>query len=115
MPSVVESNMSHTMKLWERVVERTFSDTTRVNKNQFCFIPGRSTMRAIFLLRRVMKIYRERKKDMQMVFIDLEKAYYRVPRKVFWWVLEEKLIHVKYINVTKNMYERAVTSVPESK
>lgn len=100
------------MKLWERVVERTFSDITRVNKNQFGFMPSRSTMRAIFLLRRLMKIYRERKKDLQMVFINLEKAYNRIPRKVFWWVLEKKLIHVKYINITKNMYERAVTSVP---
>src|ERR1041384_2879173 len=46
-----------------------------------------------------------------MVFIDLEKAYDRVPREVLWWVLERKRVHVKYINIIKDMYEDASTSV----
>jgi hypothetical protein len=41
--------------------------------NQFGFMPGRSTMEAIFLIRQVMERYKEQK-DLHMVFIDLEKA-----------------------------------------
>ena len=43
--------MSHTMKLWERVIEHRLRAKTRVSMNQFGFMPGRSTMEAIFLVR----------------------------------------------------------------
>lgn len=49
--------MRHIMKLCERVIEQRLRKKTRVIENQFGFMLGRSTMEAIYLLRRVMEQY----------------------------------------------------------
>ena len=43
--------MSHTMKLWERIIGRRLRSITSITENQFGFMPGRSTIEAIFILR----------------------------------------------------------------
>jgi hypothetical protein len=74
--------MSHTIKLWEMIIEHHLRRVTNVTKNKFSFMSGRSTMEAFFLIRQLMERSREQMKDLFMVFIDLEKAYDKVPRKV---------------------------------
>jgi hypothetical protein len=58
-----------------------------------------------------MKRYREQKKYLQMVFIDLEKAYDKMPRHVMWWALEKHKVPTKYVNLIKDMYKDVVTCV----
>ena len=47
-------------------------------------MPGRSTMEAIYLLRRLVEKYKEKEKYIHMFFMELEKAYDRVPRYIIW-------------------------------
>jgi hypothetical protein len=87
--------MSHTMKLWERIIKYRLRGVTNVTENQFGFMPGRSTMEAIFLIRQLMERCREQKKDLHMIFIDLQKAYDKVPRNVMWWALQKHKVSSK--------------------
>ena len=99
------------MKLWERVIERRLRKVVEISENQFGFMSGRSTIEAIYLLRKLMGLYRDRKVDLHMVFIDLKKAYDRVPREVLWSCLEKKGVSPFYIRVIKDMYEGGRSSV----
>jgi hypothetical protein len=58
--------------------------------------------------------YREQKKDLHMVFIDLEKAYDKVPRNIMWWTLQKHKVPTKYITLIKDMYDNVVISVRTS-
>lgn len=66
------------------MIEDRLRLTTRVSENQFDSMPGRSIMETISLLKRLIKLYQKQKKDFHIVFIDLEKIYDRVSRKVLW-------------------------------
>jgi hypothetical protein len=53
----------------------------------------------------------EQKKDMHMIFIDLDKAYDKVTRNVIWWALQKHKVSSKYITLINDMYDNVVTSV----
>ena len=103
--------LSHTMKFWERVIEKRIRRETVIRENQFGFVSGRSTTKAIHLLRRLIKEYRERKKDLHLVFIDLEKAYYSIPRSIVWDSLKNRGISRRYIEEIQEMYDRVLTNI----
>lgn len=58
-------------------------------------------MEAIHILRRFTERFRETKRDIHIVFIDLEKAYDRITKEVIRQVLEKKHVHKQYIDVSK--------------
>ncbi|GJY43721.1 retrovirus-related pol polyprotein LINE-1 [Tanacetum coccineum] len=106
--------LGHTMKLWERVIERRLRRETSVSENQFCFMPGSSSVKAIHLIRSLMDKYRERQRDLHMAFLDLEKAYDSVPRELIWKTLVDKGTPMRYIRVIRDMYDGTKTRVRTS-
>ena len=64
---------------------------------------------AIFIVRQLQEKYLAESKDLWMAFVDLEKAFDRVPREVVWWVLRYLGVDEWIMSVIMAMYEDAST------
>ena len=78
------------MKVVEMVLEKRLCGIVSVDEMQFGFIPGRGTIIAVFILRRMQQEYHAKGKDLYMCFADLEKPFDRVPRNVLEWAMRKK-------------------------
>lgn len=103
--------ISHTMKLWERIVEARLRGEVMICEQQYGFMPGKSTTDAMFALSVLLEKYREGQKELHCMFVDLEKAYDRVPREELWYCMRKSGVAEKYVRVVQDMYEDSVTAV----
>ncbi|VDO78018.1 unnamed protein product [Heligmosomoides polygyrus] len=71
--------ISHTMKIYERLVDSRLRVMVPFSQVQWGSMPERSTTDAIFIDRQVMEKYREKRRPCYLAFLDLEKAYGRLP------------------------------------
>ena len=53
----------------------------------------------------------ESQRELHCVFVDLEKAYNRVPREELWYCMRKSGIVEKYVPLVQDMYERSETVV----
>ena len=103
--------LTHTFKIWEKVVDRRLRECTEIHESQFGFMPGRSTTDAIFIIKQTIEKHREGQKDIRVTFIDLEKAYDRVPRDEIWRCMRERNAPEKYVKLIQDMYRGCQTKV----
>ena len=103
--------LEHAMKVSERVIEGRLRKIVKIDSMQFGFMSGRSTTDAIFIIRQLQEKYLVKNKELWMAFVDLEKAFDRVPREVVWWALRYLGVDEWIVSVIKAMYEDASTKV----
>ena len=82
-----------------------------IDDSQFGFVPGRGTTDAIFVVRQLQEKYLAANKRLYMAFVDLEKAFDRVPRKVIWWGLRKLGVEEWIIRLVQGMYANAQSPV----
>ena len=78
---------------------------------QFGFMPGKGTTDALFILRRMQEEFRGKEKKLYMCFVDLEKAFDRVTRKVMKWALRKKSLPEVLVKAVMSLYEGSRTKV----
>ena len=79
---------------------------SKLEDGQCGFRPGRSTTNQIFNLKQTFEKSWEYGKDLFACFVDLEKAYDRVPRDKLWKVLREFGVDVQLLLAIKSFYCR---------
>ena len=107
--------MSHFMKLWERIIEARLREIVMIRDNQFGFRPGMSTTEPVFALRQLQEKCREKNNYLHMVFVDVEKAFDRIPRDLIWWCLRKKGVPEEYVQIVQDMYRSCKTQVVTQK
>ena len=99
------------MKLMEHILATIIRTQVDIDAMQFGFMSGRGTTDAIFILQQVHQKYLSKHKDLYFAFVDLEKAFDRVPRKVLWWALRKVGVDEWLIRTIQAMYTNAKSSV----
>ena len=77
---------------------------------QFGFMSGKGTVYVIFIVKQLQK-FMEKRKDLFYAFVDLEKAFDRVPRDIVRWVLRQLGVEEWLVQTVMIMYEMARTTV----
>ena len=95
------------MMILERIVDGLIRQVVSIEDSQFGFVPGRGTTDVIFLVRQLQEKYLSVNKRLHMAFLDLEKAFDCVPRKVIWWALRKLGVEEWIVRLVQGMYANA--------
>ena len=99
------------MKLLERVLDSAIRGMVNIDELQFGFVPGRGTTDAIFIARQMQEKFIAANKPLYFAFVDLEKAFDRVPREVLWWALRSLGVEEWAVRAIQGMYSNARSRV----
>ena len=91
--------------VWERAVE------VMTCEELYNFMPSQSPTDTIVALGMLMEKYREGQKELNSIFVDLEKAYDRLLREELWFCTRECGVAEEYVRLLQDMYESSMTVV----
>ena len=101
----------------EHLIGRLIREIINIDEMQYGFVKGQGTIDAIFIFRQLQEKYLTKvdpnKKYLTLffAFVDLEKAFDRVPRKVLWWVMRTLGVPESIVRVVQAMYNNVRSKV----
>ena len=66
------------------MLQKIGRDLVSIDEMQFGFVPGRGTTDAMFIICQLQEKHLAEEKNLFFAFVDLEKAFDRVPRDILW-------------------------------
>ena len=99
------------MKILERIVDGFIRQLMSIDISQLGFVPGRGTTGTIFVVRQLQEKYLATNKRLYIAFLNLEKAFDRVPQKVIWWALRKLGVEEWIVPLVQGMYVNALNHV----
>ena len=103
--------LEHAMKVVERIFEYRIRQQIEIDDMQFAFMKGKGTTDAIFMARQMQENFRVKDKKLYFGFVDLEKAFNTVPRKVISWTMRKLGVEEWLVSAVMSMYTGAKTVV----
>ncbi|KAJ8012365.1 hypothetical protein DPEC_G00041950 [Dallia pectoralis] len=100
-------------KVYSKVLERRVRPIVEppIEEEQCGFRPGRGTTDQLFTLARILEGAWEYSHPVYMCFVDLEKAYDRVPRDLLWEVLREYGVRGSLLRAIQSLYAQSMNCV----
>ena len=93
------------MKVLERVVEGLIRQRVEIDEMQYGFMSGPGNTDAICIVRQLQEKHLPANKPLYITFVDLEKAFDRVPRDVIWWAMRKLSIDEWMVHLVQSMYK----------
>ena len=94
----------HSMKIFEKLLDDKIRRIVEIGDCQFGFRKCKSCTDAIFITRTLQAKYLEKKRKLYHVFVDLEKAFDRIPRKAITWALRRQGVPERLIRLVMMLY-----------
>ncbi|KAK3553178.1 hypothetical protein QTP86_031753 [Hemibagrus guttatus] len=104
-------------KVYSRVLERRVRPLVepRIQEEHCGFHPGCGTLDQLYTLHRVLEGSWEFAQPVHMCFVDLEKAFGRVPRGILWEVLWEYGDRGPLLRAVRSLYSRSLVHIASCK
>ncbi|RWR99635.1 hypothetical protein B4U79_01873, partial [Dinothrombium tinctorium] len=103
--------LCHAVKIFERVINARIRDIATITRNQCGFVQGCSTIDAIHAARLLLEKHREKNIPVHTAFLDLEKAFDKVPHDLIWHSLRTHGVPEVYVKWVKLLYHNARSTV----
>ena len=103
--------LEHAMIVVERIFEHRIRQQIAIDDMQFGFMKGKGTTDAIFMARQMQENFEVKGKKLYFGFVDLEKAFDRVPREVINWAMHMLGVEEWLVSAVMSMYIGAKTVV----
>ena len=101
--------LEHAMKVVEKIFEHRIRQQIEIDDMQFGFMKGKETTCAVFMAKQMQENFRVKGKKLYFGFVDLEKAFDRVPREVISWAMRKLGVEEWLVSAVMSMYTGAKT------